>query len=61
MKTHHFNFDFLSNSLLLGLNVLQFEIQDTETDLFHPVFEIKFGFIFFTLSYRNIDHSVGRE
>jgi len=61
MKAHEINFDFLSNSLLFGINVSYLEIRNDETMLFHPVFEIKLGFIFFNVSYRNTDLTIGRE
>lgn len=61
MKAHEINFDFLSNSLLFGINVSHLEIRNDETMLFHPVFEIKLGFIFFNVSYRNTDLTIGRE
>ena len=51
MKTHELNFSFLSNTLLFGLEVSQYERRNKETNLFHPVFEIKLGFVFFNISY----------
>ena len=61
MKTHELNFSFLSNTLLFGLEVSQYERRNKETNLFHPVFEIKLGFVFFNISYKNTDYTIGKE
>ena len=61
MKTHELNFDFLSNDLLLGFNVSQYETRNEETQLYYPTFRIRIGFIFFTVSYKNTDYTTGEK
>ena len=61
MKTHELNFSFLSNSILFGMEISQYEKRNKETKLFHPILEIKTGFIFFTISYRNTNYTIGKK
>ena len=61
MKQHELNFSFLSNTLLFGLEISQYEKRNKETNLFYPVFEIKIGFIFLSVSYKNTDYAIGKE
>lgn len=54
MKRHHFYFEFLSQSCLVGLCISQFETRLEDQEEWLPAFKIELGFIFFTISYTKV-------
>ena len=54
MKRHHFYFEFLSQSCLVGLCISQFETRLEDQQEWLPAFKIELGFIFFTISYTKV-------
>ena len=58
--THEFNISFLPHSPLLGVYMRQFESKNND-NFFNPCYSVEIGFIFFTIIYKNTNHSIENE